>query len=228
MNKKYRLIGALSGFYLALAYLIGIIIFLVVLKYSEITNDVDKVKILYEYKFVTFFTNILMYVLFGPIFVIFILSLKNKFCDYKSPLFDFSAIIGYIWAGCLVASGMIANAGIEPVLSLYNNDIEKASSLWKIIDIISMGVGNGNGEILGGIFTLAFSIFALKNKLLNNGINILGIIIGIIGIISLVPILNDLGGVFGITQMIWFMCVGISFLIKNKVNKNNGVRGYGT
>jgi hypothetical protein len=219
MNKNGKLIGALSGFYLALSYLVGIIIFLVVLKYPEITNAVDKVTVLKNYKFITCFTNILMYILFGPVFVVFVLLLKNKFSEYKSVLLDFSAIIGYIWAGCLVASGMVANAGIEPVLSIYNNDVEKASDLWQIIDTISMGFGNGNGEILGGIFTLSFSIFALKNELQNKIVNIFGIIIGFIGIISLIPMLNDLGGVFGITQMIWFVCISISFLTKDKINK---------
>jgi hypothetical protein len=214
MNKNGKLIGALSGFYLALSYLVGIIIFLVILKYPEITNSIDKVKALHDYKFTTFFTNVLMYILFGPVFIAFIISLKSRFCEYKSALFDFSAIIGYIWAGCLVASGMVANAGIEPVLAIYNNDIERASKLWEIIDTISMGLGNGNGEILGGIFTLSFSIFALKNELLNKIINIFGIIIGFIGIVSLLPMLNDFGGIFGITQMIWFICIGISFIKK--------------
>ena len=129
-------------------------------------------------------------------------------------ILDFSTIIGYIWAGSLVASGMVANAGIEPVLTIYRTDIEKATFLWQAIDTVSIGLGNGNGEILGGLFTLLICISAIKNDKLTKFINILGIITGIIGIISVVPIFSDLGGIFGIAQIIWFITMGIFLLPK--------------
>ena len=215
-EKIYNGVGALSAFYLSVSYIVGIIIFLIVLKYPEITNDLEKIELLLNYKNIIFFTNILMYILFGPIFVLFIISLKEKFKETKCILLTFSTVIGFIWAGSLVASGMIANAAIEPVLSMYKTDVVKASFFWQIIDTVSMGIGNGNGEILGGIFTLFLCISALMNNKLNKFINIVGIIVGIIGILSVIPMLNSLGGIFGITQIVWFICVGIMFLSKDK------------
>ena len=50
-NRKNKgIIVALSAFYMALSYLVGIVIFLVVLKYPEIASDLDKIRLLYEYK----------------------------------------------------------------------------------------------------------------------------------------------------------------------------------
>ena len=202
-----------------MSYLIGIVIFLIVLKYPEITNPLDKLSNLNDNRLTVFLTNILMYILFGPILVLFILSLKDRFENTKCILLDFSTIIGYIWAGSLIASGMVANAGIEPVLAIYKTDIEQATFLWQAIDTVSIGLGNGNGEILGGLFTLFICISAIKNQKLTKFINILGIVTGIIGIISVIPILNDLGGIFGIAQIIWFIAIGIFLLPK----ENNSI-----
>ena len=217
-GKNKGIIGALSAFYMALSYLVGIVIFLVVLKYPEITSDLDKIRLLYEYKHIFYYTNILMYILFGPVLIMFILSLKGRFKENSSLLLSFSAIIGYIWAGSLIACGMVSNYAIEPVLAIYNNDAERASWLWKIFDTVSIGIGNGSGEILGGIFTFSLSIFALKSKHLNKFINVIGIIAGIAGIISIIPILNALVGVFAITQIIWFIAIGIFFLKRSIEN----------
>ena len=214
-NKNIGIIGALSAFYLALSYLSGIVIFLIVLKYQGITNPLDKLVILNVNRFTIFLTNILMYILFGPVFILFILSLKYKFENTKCILLDFSTIIGYIWAGSLVASGMVANAGIESVLAVYKTDVEQAKFLWQTIDFISIGLGNGNGEILGGLFSLFICISAIKNEKLTKFINILGIITGIIGTISVIPMFKDLGGIFGVAQIIWFIATGI-FLLPRK------------
>ena len=80
---------------------------------------------------------------------------------------------------------------------------------------MASGLGNGNGEILGGLWTLLVSVAALRAGGLPKGLNILGLMVGAVGIISIFPGLNDLVGIFGLSQLIWFVWLGIVLLRSN-------------
>jgi hypothetical protein len=77
---------------------------------------------------------------------------------------------------------------------------------------VTGGLGNGNGEILGGLWTLLISLAALRAGGLSKGLNILGLITGAVGIFSIIPGLTDLTGAFGLSQMAWFVWLGIVLL----------------
>lgn len=216
ISKSDQVIGFVSSCYLAMAYLVGIIIFIVVLRYTEITDVKEKVQILVDMKSMVFLTNIMMYVLFGPVLILFILSLKKNLNNSSSILIHFSSIIGFIWAGSLTASGMISNGSIEPIIQLFKSDPMQAVIMWQFIDAVSMGIGNGNGEILGGLMTLGFGLAMVKNTKYSKSFGIYGIIVGVIGILSVIPILVNLAGVIGILQLIWFLIIGFSYLRLNK------------
>ena len=84
---------------------------------------------------------------------------------------------------------------------------------WQGIEAVANGLGNANGEILGGLWTLLVSLAALRAGGLPRGLNILGLLVGAVGIISLIPGLTDLlTGVFGLGQIIWFVWLGIVLL----------------
>jgi hypothetical protein len=81
---------------------------------------------------------------------------------------------------------------------------------------VASGLGNGNGEILGGLWVLLVSIAALQAGGLPKGLNILGLLVGTVGIISLIPGLTEMMvGVFGLSQIIWFVWLGIVLLRSN-------------
>ena len=94
-----------------------------------------------------------------------------------------ATVVGIIWAGSLIASGMVANAALTSVVSLYATDPTQAALTWQGIEPAIDGLGNANGEILGGLMTLLISLAALRAGELPKGLNILGLIIGVVGII---------------------------------------------
>jgi len=220
-DKKYHSrIGIASSVYMAVAYITGILIFIVVLKYPQITEDLDKVKLLVEMKSMMFVSNLIMYVVFGPVLILFILFLVSLLDNRQTVLVKFSAIIGYIWAGSLTASGMIANGAIEPITRLFSDNPEQAVYLWQMLDTVSLSIGNGNGEILGGLMTLGFGIAIMQNEHLSRRLGVFGIIVGFIGILSLIPPLADLAVIFGILQLGWFVLTGFSSIsIKTDASK---------
>jgi hypothetical protein len=91
---------------------------------------------------------------------------------------------------------------------------------WQGIEPAIDGLGNANGEILGGLMTLLVSLAALRGGEFPKGLNILGLVVGTVGISSLVPALTGtLGPVFGLGQIIWFIWMGIVLLRSNPGEK---------
>jgi hypothetical protein len=213
--KNLQKVGGFSALYLAVAYLIGIVLFLVVLDYPSITDPAQTVALLVEKQMVIFSTNLLMYVVFGVVLIVLALALYDRLKSGASALMQVATAIGIIWAGSLVTSGMVSNAGIAPTIALYANDPAQAALTWQGIEAVSNGLGNANGEILGGLWMLLVSLAALRAGGLPKGLNILGLLVGAVGIITIIPGVTDLVGVFGLGQIIWFVWLGIVLLRNN-------------
>ena len=213
--KTLQKFGGFAALYLAVAYLIGMVIFLVVLDYPSITDPAQKVALLVEKQMVTFSTNLLMYVFFGVFLIVLSLALYDRLKSGAPAIMQVATAIGIIWAGSLIASGMVSNAGIAPVVALYAKDPAQAALTWQGIESVASGLGNGNGEILGGLLTLLVSLAALRTGGLPKGLNILGLLVGAVGIITILPGLTDLVGVFGLSHIIWFVWLGIVLLRSN-------------
>ena len=205
--------GGFAALYLAVAYLIGMVLFLVVLDTPSITDPAQKVALLVKMQTVVFSTNLLMYVFFGVVLIVLALALYDRLRSGAPAMMQVATALGIIWAGSLIASGMVANAGIAPVVARYATDPAQAALSWQGIETVANGLGNGNGEILGGLWTLLVSLAALRTGGLPKGLNIIGVLVGAVGIISLVPGLTDaLTGVFGLSQIIWYIWLGIVLL----------------
>ena len=213
--KTLHKFGGYAALYLAVAYLIGMTIFLVVLDYPSMTDPAQKVAVLIEMQMVTFSTNLLMYVFFGVFLIVLSLALYDRLKSGAPAIMQVATVIGIIWAGSLIASGMVANAGIAPVVALYAKDPAQAALTWQGYEVIASGLGNGNGEILGGLMTLLVSWAALRAGRLPKGLNLLGLLVGTVGIVTILPRLIDLVGVFALGQMIWFVWLGIVLLRSN-------------
>jgi len=215
--KTLQKFGGFAALYMAAAYLIGIVIFLVVLDYPSITDPAQKAALLVEKQMVIFSTNLLMYVFFGFFLIVLSLALYERLKSGALAIMQVATVIGIIWAGSLIASGMVSNAGIDPVVALYSKDPAQAALSWQGIESVANGLGNANGEILGGLWVLLVSLAALRAGGLPRGMNTLGLLVGAVGIISLIPGLTEMMiGVFGLGQIIWFVWLGILLLQSNR------------
>jgi hypothetical protein len=211
--KTLQKIGGFAALYLATAYLIVMALFLVVLNYQSITDPVQKVALLVDKPIVFFSTNLLSYVFFGVFLIGLSLALYDRLKSGAPAIMQMATVIGIIWAGSLISGGMVQNAGINPIVTLFTKDPAQAAVSWQAIETVSNGLGNGNGEILGGLWTLLVSISALRGGKFPKALNFLGLFVGVVGVVSLAPGLTDiLVGVFGLSQVIWYVWLGIVLL----------------
>jgi hypothetical protein len=210
--KNLQKVGGFAALYLAAAYLTGIVLFLIVLDYLSIVEPAQKVTLLVDKQAVIYSTNLLMYVIFGIVLIPLVLALYERLHTASPTIIRTAAVIGMIWAGALIASGMVANAGIAPTVALYEKDPAQAALTWLAIESVANGLSFANGEILGGLFTLLVSLAALQVRGLPRWLSYLGILVGVIGIISILPGLGDLAALFGVTQLLWFVWAGVVLL----------------
>lgn len=128
--------------------------------------------------------------------------------------------LGIIWAGSLIASRMVANAGIAPVTALYAVDPTQAAVTWLGIETVANGLGNGNGEILGGLWALLVSLAALRTGALPKGLGLWGLPVGTLGILSLLPSLTAaLTSLFGVVATVWYIWLGVVLLQGNRASR---------
>jgi hypothetical protein len=212
MMKHLQKMGGIAALYMAVAYLIGIVIFLVILDYPSITDPAQQVALNVDQQLIVFSTNLLMYVFFGFFLIVLALALHDHLKSGAPAMMQVATAIGIIWAGSLIASGMVANAGLITIVPLYAQDPAQATLVWQSLTAMTSGLGNANGEILGGLWVLLVSLAALWHGGLPRSLNMLGLVVGGVGIVSLAPALNTLTGLFGVSQIFWFAWVGIVLL----------------
>lgn len=211
--KTSQKFGGFAALYMAVAHLIGIVIFLVVLDYLSVTDPAQKMALNVDNQLIVFSTNLLMYVFFGFALIVLSLAMHGRLKSGAPGIMQVATAVGIIWAGSLIASGMVANAGLAAVVQTYAKDPAQAALTWQGVETVANGLGNANGEILGGLWVLLVSLAALRAGELSKSLNVIGVVVGVVGIISLIPVLTDsLIGIFGLGQIIWLVWLGIVLL----------------
>ena len=128
----------------------------------------------------------------------------------RETAYDFAHHLGA--AGLVIASGMIASLATGVVVDLYSTDPTQATTVWLAVSPVIDGLGGGN-EIIGGLWTLLVSVAALRARALHRLVNYFGLVVGTAGILSAIPALGEIGGgIFGLTQIVWFVALGVLLL----------------
>lgn len=209
--KKIQQLGGAASIGNALIYITAFIFYGGIFVYPAANaSAVEELKFLSDNFGTLSVLNLISYVLFGILLAVLVVALHERLKNL-APIFSrLTAAFGLIWVGLVIASGMIANVGLNTVIGI--EDPEKAISIWSSVGIVSEGLGGGN-EIVGGIWVLLLSIIALKGKLLSKPLNFLGLLVGIAGILTVYP-LEIFTEIFGISQIIWFLWLGVFMLGK--------------
>jgi len=210
--KKLQKIGGICAILEALIYIFAFIVYGGILVYPNANaSAVEQLNFLNDNYLTLSILNLISYVLFGIILAVLVLAIHHRLKNY-SPIFSkLASVFGIIWVGLVIASGMIGNIGLNSVIASGIKEPESAMLVWSSVSIISEGIGGGN-EIVGGIWVLLLSIIALKGQLFSKPLIFLGLLVGIAGILTIYP-LEIFTEIFGISQIIWFLWIGV-FMIR--------------
>jgi len=209
-------LGGIAALIEAALYVTGFALFLTVLDPSGYEGYAQKVEFLADNQVASFIANLLIYVVFGVVLVVLVLALHAQLKNGSPAIMQTATVFGLIWAGLVIASGMIANIGSSTVVDLFSENQDQAVSLWLAIMTVQEALGGGN-EIVGGLWVLLLSWAALRTGKLPKVLNYLGVLVGLAGILTVVPAFDVLTDVFGLSQIAWFAWLGIVMLRENPI-----------
>lgn len=205
--------GGIAALFEAFAYIVGFGVMATLLNpgNTEGWSSADKLAFVLEKKglyqaWITF-----IYVAFGIALVVLAVALHDRLKDRAHDLMKIATPFGLIWAGLVIASGMVASVGLEAVAAIHPRDAAQATSAWVAINAIHKGLGGGV-EIVGGVWMLLVSAASFRSTAFPQVLGYLGIFVGLAGVVTVVPMLKDLSMVFGISQIPWFAWIGVVML----------------
>lgn len=205
--------GGVAALVAALAYVVGFVVLATLLNPGSVEGWSAAQKLGFVLERETFFKLWLLfiYVAVGGLLVVLSVALHERLKERALPLMQIATAFALIWAGLVIASGMVAIVGLDAAGALYDKDVAQATSLWIATSAVQNGLGGGI-EIVGGVWVLLISWVALRTGGLPRALNALGLIVGAAGIVSALPGLDDLSAVFGLGQIPWFAWIGIALL----------------
>lgn len=206
----FQKMGGLAALTEAAAYAVGFVLYFFVLDASGYVGPVQQVAFLVDNQIALQLGNLVIYVLFGIVLVVLVLALNERLKAGVPAIVQTATAFGLIWAGLVLASGMIFNIGMGTVVGLYGDDPDRAASAWLAISSVQDGLGGGL-EIVGGLWVLLVSWAALRTQRLPSVLNYLGLAVGAAGILTVVPA-EALKAIFGLGQLVWFAWLGIAMM----------------
>jgi len=207
--KNLQKMGGVAALYAGAAYVAGMLGFLLIIGWPD--DPASQVIVLVNNRAVLHVLYLIVYQAWAVFLVVLVLALYDRFKAGSPVLMQTATAIGIIWAGVVIASGMIFNIGMDNVVELYDTNPEQAATVWMVITTVCDGLGGGN-EILGGLWVLLVSRAAMKTRGLPRALSYLGLATGAAGVISALPGLGEAGMIFGLVQIVWFVCLGIIML----------------
>jgi hypothetical protein len=207
--RNLQKMGGVAALYAGLAYVVGMLGFKLIVGWPD--DPVEQIAVLVDHQVAQHILYLIVYQVWAIFLVVLTLALYERFKADSPAMMQVVTAIGMIWACVVIASGMIFNIGMDNVVELQSTDPDQATTVWLAIVSVCDGIGGGN-EMLGGLWVLLISWVALQAGKLSRALNYLGIVIAVAGIISALPGLGEVGLIFGLIQIVWFVWLGVVML----------------
>ncbi len=217
----FQKIGGIAALIAAATFLVAMAIMIAIIApagYGSLDlGAIQNAAFLADNQAIMYLWNLIGYVIFGVVLVILSLALYERLQGGSPAMVRTATAFGLIWAGLMFASGMVANIGAGIVVDVFAQDPAQAGPVWLARQFVVDGLGGGN-EIVGGLWVLLLSWAALRTDGLPKALSIFGLLVGAAGLVTIVPALGEVGAIFGLGSIAWFIWVGI-LLVRSKSSR---------
>ncbi|MCK7595030.1 hypothetical protein [Pseudomarimonas salicorniae] len=203
--------GALAAIAMALIYLLGFAVLLGVLTPQAgdpSATPAGRLDFMLQHRLAFQLWLLMLYVVFGLLLVVLQIALQQRLSTVSVPRLQWIGALGMIWAGLLIGSGMLASVGLQVVGELHEADPDRALLAWTVIAAVQDGLGGGV-EVVGGLWMISLAMLGGRPGGLPRGLAWLAWPVGVCGVLTLIPPLAELGAVFGLGQILWFLLLGV-------------------
>lgn len=212
MQDRQR-VGGVAALVEAATIVVGIGLFATMLS-DYATGDPtpgESVEFLVDHEAALYIWQLITLIVFSIVLVPLTLALHERLKAGSPALTQTATAFGLIWAGLLLAGGMIANIAVGTVADLAATDAGQAEAVWSSLDSVQNGL-TGGIEIAGSIWIILVSWAALRSGTLPRSLNYLGLVSGAAGLVTVVPPLEEVGLIFGLGLIVWFVWLGVVML----------------
>lgn len=217
--KRIQKAAGVSAILEGLIYIFAFIVYGGILAYpGPNASSAEELQFLSDNHQILFLLNAISYILFGILLAVLVVGIHQRLKSYAPVFSKVTSAFGIIWVGLVIASGMISNVGLSSVIEMGSTDPDNAMLVWSSISIVAEGLGGGN-EIVAGIWVLLLSITVIKGNLFSKPLGLMGLLVGTAGILTIYP-LEVFTEVFGLSQIIWFIWIGIAMIRKSMLTKD--------
>ena len=225
MSPKLLHNGALASLGCAATFVFGFVLLVTqLMPYIDLQHNPEQaVKFVLEHHTMLSLWNFVIYILFGFLLAILVIVLHQQLSPVQSLLTQLSSVMGLVWVGLVIASGMLANVGLTRVVDMAHIQPDFAQSLWLSVITTTQGLG-GSNEIVGGLWVLLVSVELWRNRFYSTILSIIGVTAGVAGVVSAVPTLSDLGALFGLLLIVWFIYLSF-FMMRESANARDNESG---
>ncbi|MCB0062222.1 MAG: DUF4386 family protein [Caldilineaceae bacterium] len=201
--------GGFAALINGIAYIIGFGMVFTMLAPIIDAEPAQYLAFLVENQTLLYSWHLIIYIVAGVFMVPLVLAMHERLKAGAPALSQMGMAIGLIWAGLVIASGMLFLKDIVVIAELYGKDAAQAITIWPALTAVESALGGGI-ELPGGLWALLVSFAAWRTGALPKALNVLGIVIGAAGILMLVPSLVEPGSaVFGLGFILWFLWAGV-------------------
>ncbi|AVX05254.1 hypothetical protein MXMO3_02743 [Maritalea myrionectae] len=217
MNVSLQKAGGWAGLVAGGTYIFGFGLLLAVFApggYFE-GEAADKVQFMIDNKTLLAVWNFVIWITNSFAMVVLTVALYDRLKGGAPALAAVGSAYGLIWAGLILAAGMVSNISLAAVTGMAASDPEGAATLYLALSHVENGIGGGN-ELAGGFWVLVISLGAFLSNQLQKLLNILGMVIGAAGLSTLIAGASEIGGsIFGLGFIVWFIWAGV-YLLRTK------------
>ena len=210
--RNLQKMGGVTALVHSAAYLVGIGMYLTVLSPILDAPPDQYVALLGDYQSTMYIWIFIAYLVSSFCLIVVSLALHEQLKASSPAMIQTATVIGFIWAGLIIASGNIMLHGFGQVADIYSHNPAQAETVRLALTIVENGIVSAH-EFTGGVWILLLSWVAFRAGTLPRSLSVFGLIIGIAGIVSLVPPLAEIAvTTFGLSMIIWFAWLGIVLL----------------
>ena len=172
----------------------------------------DSLAFLLDHQVTLYSWYLVLYLVGGLALVSLVLGVHSRLRTGAAGLSQTASVVGHLWAGLLLASGLIALVGQRAVVELAATDSVMAASTWSSVSVVQSALGGGI-EIVGAVWVMLVSVAGIRSRVLGYGLGALGIGIGVAGAWTIVPPAAEYAAaLFGLGLIVWFVWMGVTLL----------------
>lgn len=205
---RLQKVGGVAALLEALAYGVGFAVLATVLDPGQMKTwtPVQKLGFMLERRTFFHLWSLFIGVLGSTFLVLLAVALHERLKGQAESMMKVATSFGLIWAGLVMAGGMIQIVGLKTLAKLHAQDPAQATTVWRALSAVEDGLAGGV-EFIGGLWVVLVSLAAHRGGL-PRGLVWFGHAVGAAGILSVAPGLDGLVEVFGLTQIAWFFWIG--------------------